>query len=138
MCKADDDRRGRGHDEVPQIMATALREAGIAEVAISIIADEQEAVEHALQLAEPDDLVMVFGDAITRCWKQITQFNREPGVEGKAEPSAASTTYVAKAPKVVPMLDSGEPDPFVLDAGMTLVSDERGVRIEEVVSEDSD
>ncbi len=41
-------------------------------------------------------------------------------------------------PKVTPMMDSGEPDPFVLEAGMTLVKDDRGVRIVEEVSEDSD
>lgn len=132
ICKADDDRRGRGHDEVPQMIAAALREAGVPDSAIQIIADEQAAIDAALEQAEPDDLVMVFGDAITRCWKQITQYNREgdaPTVTGKESP---------KQPKVTPMMDTGEPDPFVLDEGMKLVKDERGVRIVETLDEESD
>jgi len=132
ICKADDDRRGRGHDEVPQIIAKALREAGVAESAIQIIADEQEAIDAALALAEPDDLVMIFGDAITRCWKQITQYNR-----GSDVPVATKKT-ITDQPKIIPMMDTGEPDPFVLDAGMKLVKDERGVRIVETLDEESD
>jgi len=133
ICKADDDRRGRGHDEVPQMMAAALKEAGIPESAIQVIADEQAAIEAALVLAEPDDLVMVFGDAITRCWKQITQYNRE----GDSAVSKDKATTV-KQPKITPMMDNGEPDPFVLDEGMKLVKDERGVRIVETLDEESD
>lgn len=133
VCKADDDRRGRGHDEVPQMIAAALREAGVPDSAIKVIADEQEAIDAALELAEPDDLVMVFGDAITRCWKQITQYNREGDV-----PTATDKETTAKQPKVIPMMDSGEPDPFVLDEGMKLVKDERGVRIVETQDEESD
>ncbi|HYE52373.1 MAG TPA: hypothetical protein VEB20_22445, partial [Azospirillaceae bacterium] len=30
-------------------------------------------------LARPDDLVLVFGADITRCWKQIIYFQRTPG-----------------------------------------------------------
>lgn len=133
ICKADDDRRGRGHDEVPVMIAAALREAGVADSAIQVIADEQEAIDAALALAEPDDLVMVFGDAITRCWKQITQYNRE----GEILVSGGNDA-VAKQPKVTPMMDNGEPDPFVLDEGMKLVKDERGVRIVETLDEESD
>ena len=134
ICKADDNRRGRGHDEAPQIMAAALREAGIAESAIQIIADEQEAIEAGLKAAEPDDLLLIFGDAITRSWKQITQFNRD-GEETAIDPSTQSKVSQSK---VIPMMDSGEPDPFVLDEGMKLVKDERGVRIVEESGEDSD
>jgi cyanophycin synthetase len=138
ICKADDDRRGRGDDEVPQMIAAALREAGVADEAIIIIPDEQEAIDQALAKAEPDDLLLIFGDAITRSWKQITRFNREPNADDELEDVVDSTKNATKPPKVVPMLDSGEADPFVLEAGMKLVKDERGVRIEATDSEDSD
>ena len=133
ICKADDNRRGRGIDETPQMIAGALKEAEVDEKNIIVIADEQEAIDHALKLAEADDLVLIFGDAITRCWKQITSFNnadKEAAVDVKE--------HAEDVPKVTPMLDSGEPDPFVLEDGMTLVKDERGVRIVEEVSEESD
>ncbi|MEH6457358.1 MAG: Mur ligase family protein, partial [Cocleimonas sp.] len=133
ICKADDDRRGRDIDEAPQIIAKALKEAGVDASKIIVIADEQEAIDHALKAAEPDDLVLVFGDAITRCWKQITTFNNTNNtiVSNEKRPTE-------DVPKVTPMMDSGEPDPFVLEAGMTLVKDERGVRIVEDISEESD
>ena len=133
ICKADDNRRGRGVDEVPQMIADALKKSGVDESKIFVIADEQEAIDHSLKIAEADDLVLIFGDAITRCWKQITSFNnadKEAAVDVKE--------HAEDIPKVTPMLDSGEPDPFVLEDGMTLVKDERGVRIVEEVSEESD
>jgi cyanophycin synthetase len=36
------------------------------------------------------------------------------------------------------MLDTDETNPFMLDAGMKLVKDERGIRIVETLDEDSD
>ena len=39
--------------------------------AISIIPDEQEAIDAALRMGRPGDLVLVFADALTRSWKQI-------------------------------------------------------------------
>ena len=133
ICKADDDRRGRAPDETPQMIAAALRESGVPDTAIQVIADEQEAINAALDAAEPDDLVIIFGDAITRCWKQITKYNRE------GDDLAIRQTEVRSAePKVTPMMQSDEQNPFVLDAGMKLVTDERGVRLVETLDEESD
>ena len=42
-----------------------------------MIPDEQMAVDTALREAQPGDLVLMFGDAITRTWKQIIQFRPE-------------------------------------------------------------
>ena len=71
VCKRDDNRRGRGWDEVPKRMAAVLREQGVTEDAIAIVPDEQQAVAAGLAMAQPGDLVLIFGDDITRCWKQI-------------------------------------------------------------------
>lgn len=74
VCRRDDSLRGRDGDEVPRIIAKALQEAGVPESALSIIPDEQDAVDAALRMGQPGDLLLVFADALTRTWKQITKF----------------------------------------------------------------
>lgn len=54
------------------MLRDALIEADVPDQAIRTIPDEAEAVAAALALAEPEDLVLVFGDNIARCWGQIT------------------------------------------------------------------
>ncbi len=74
ICRRDDSLRDRAPDEVPRIQAQALRAAGVPDRAISIIPDEQEAVEAALRMGEAGDLLLIFADALVRSWKQITKF----------------------------------------------------------------
>ncbi|HYC02776.1 MAG TPA: cyanophycin synthetase [Azospirillaceae bacterium] len=81
ICKRDDSLRGRGPTEVPDILRTALLEKGVGDEQIRIIPEEEKAVDTALSSARPDDLVLVFGADITRCWKQIIYFRREPGTD---------------------------------------------------------
>jgi cyanophycin synthetase len=88
ICRRDDGLRGRDGDEVPRIIADALRGLGVSEDAISIIPDEQQAVEAALRMGRPGDLILVFADALTRSWKQITKFTPDgemPRAAAKAE-----------------------------------------------------
>ncbi len=124
ICKADDRRRGRGHDEIPQLLRRALIDAGTGEEMISIIPDEVEAVNTALEMAVPGDLVVIFGDDTTRCWKQIIYFNSD-GEETVAEATVAS---VMSEPSFEEVIDSDQ----------TLIRDERGVRLARELSEDSD
>ncbi|MDP6484904.1 MAG: hypothetical protein QGH70_13820, partial [Nitrospinota bacterium] len=49
---ADDNRRRRGDDEVPQMMKKTLIEKGIDEKFIMVIADEQDAINASLKKAE--------------------------------------------------------------------------------------
>jgi cyanophycin synthetase len=77
ICRRDDGRRGRGEEEVPHMLAAALREAGIPDDRITIIVDEQQAIEAALRMARPGDLVLIFADALARGWKQIVNFRPE-------------------------------------------------------------
>ena len=51
-----------------------MRAAGVPESAISIIPDEQQAIEAALRMGEAGDLLLIFADALVRSWKQITKF----------------------------------------------------------------
>ncbi len=83
ICRRDDGLRDRGPEEVPRLQAAALREAGVPEAAISIIPDEQQAIEAALNMGQPGDLVLIFADALVRSWKQITKF-KPAGVAARA------------------------------------------------------
>jgi cyanophycin synthetase len=124
IFRRDDDRRGRGADEVPNLMAAALADAGIPTDRYQVIVDEVAAVGAALELARPGDLLTVFGDNITRTWKQIIYFDN-PESEGSAAPDEALHE---------PLTGAEEPAPFVevverhLD-GAVIIADERGVRL---------
>jgi cyanophycin synthetase len=97
VCRRDDNLRDRAPDEVPRLIAAALREAGVPDTAISIVPDEQEAIDAALHMGRAGDLLLVFADALTRSWKQITKFRPAP------PPSAAGAgTGVADAVEFAP------------------------------------
>ena len=74
ICRRDDDLRNRAPDEVPRIQSAALQDLGVPASAISIIPDEQEAIDAGLNMAQPGDLLLVFADALVRSWKQIIKF----------------------------------------------------------------
>ena len=118
ICRRDDQLRDRAPEEVPRILAQALREAGVPESRIEIIPDEREAIEAALRMGEAGDLLLVFADHLTRSWKQIIKFR--PAGSG-AEPSAAGT------PSPVPALVERPPEASLLSLE-GLIRDERGLR----------
>jgi cyanophycin synthetase len=78
ICRRDDSLRERAPDEVPRLQAAQLRRRGVPESAISVIPDEQEAIDAALNMGQPGDLLLIFADALIRSWKQIIKF-RPPG-----------------------------------------------------------
>ncbi|MCH7538335.1 MAG: cyanophycin synthetase [Proteobacteria bacterium] len=116
ICKCDDNRRGRGVDEVAVMLKNKLLEKGISADQIEVVPDEQEATARGLESASSGDLVLVLGDNIKRTWKQIIYFNSS----AKVEDSGRKTTAVMDLP------DTGD---FSLDADLEIISDERGVRI---------
>jgi len=121
ICKADDHRRGRGPDEVPQMIKAELMSKGVVESAISVIPDEVEAVNAGLEMAEAGDLLMIFGDDSARCWKQIIYHN------------ASDERNMAEAPAIA------KPDfEEMFDTDQSLIRDERGVRLARDVDEESD
>jgi cyanophycin synthetase len=130
ICKADDDRRGRGHNEVPTLIANVLKEQNIDENNIIIIPDEVAAIDKALAMAAQNDLVMIFGDAVTRCWKQVINFGDKSSRQFVKKEEPIQT--------VVSMLETNVPDSFVLEDGMNIVEDERGVRVVSNFNEDND
>ncbi|MBT2745082.1 MULTISPECIES: cyanophycin synthetase [unclassified Lysobacter] len=117
ICRRDDSLRGRDGDEVPRIIAKALMARGVTEATISIIPDEQQAVEAALRLGQTGDLVLVFADALARSWKQIIHFQPEGVV--------AAVAQRAELPPLEPALDEAA---FAAMEGV--VRDERGLVFE--------
>jgi len=66
ICRCDDDRRGRGKDEIAVMLKNKLLEEGISADQIDVIPNEQEAVSRALEMAQTGDLILVLGDHIKR------------------------------------------------------------------------
>jgi cyanophycin synthetase len=119
ICRRDDNLRDRAGDEVPRIHAAELKAAVVSDSAISIIPDEQEAIDAALRMGRQGDLLLVFADALTRSWKQIIKFRPEgtSAPERTALPRPA-TPLVAESSLETPAFTSLE----------GLIRDERGIR----------
>lgn len=106
------------------MLRQALMENGVDETAITVIPDEVEAVNAGLGMAAPGDLLVIFGDDTTRCWKQIIYFNA-PGDQPKPKGASATRQPVATFEDM-------------FDTDQTLIRDERGVRLARDISENAD
>lgn len=116
ICRCDDNRRGRGDDEVATMLKNRLLESGISNDRIEVIPDEQEANTRALEMAEPGDLILMLGDNTTRTWKQIIYFNSGTRTDTGSNKSTAT-------------IDLPESIGFEMPEDLEIISDERGVRI---------
>ena len=116
ICRCDDNRRGRGPDEVAVMLKNKLLEEGVTADRIDVIPDEQEAISKALEMAEQGDLILALGDNVTRGWKQIIYFNSE----AKGDDVAKKATVTIELPIT---------DDFSIDDDVEIISDGRGVRI---------
>jgi cyanophycin synthetase len=85
-----------------------------------VIPDEQEAIDAALRMGLPGDLLLIFADALVRSWKQIIRFRPE-GTPAQAVPRAPESVVAAAVTDASPesLL------PLSLDG---LIRDERGIR----------
>ncbi|HWA14996.1 MAG TPA: cyanophycin synthetase, partial [Gemmatimonadales bacterium] len=118
IVRRDDSLRGRKPDEVPHMLRNALRAGGVPPEQIEVIPDEVTAVDHALTIARPGDLLLIFADAITRTWKQVISFH----------PANAPVSDRPSRPVIIEAPVVSEP----LPAQDSLVRDARGVRIKRV------
>ena len=103
-------------------MEQVLLERGVSPDQISVIPNEPEAVDYALNLAQRDDLLLIFGDDCTRCWKQIIRH----GEDGDAEPTPAiepATDFGLSLPMHSTVIELPEGE---------LIHDARGVRLARV------
>ncbi len=143
----DDNRRGRGNSEVPELLRDGLIANGVAEKDIEVIPDEVAAIDAALNMGEMGDLLMIFGDNISRSWKQIIYFNRdleeasddEPEEEQEKTQALVSETLQSDPlADATPVEDAPEVPESVLLGGMRMIRDSRGVRLAVEEVEDSD
>ena len=125
VCKADSNRRGRGDDEIPQLVRKYLLELGVDENNITVIAEEEAAVDFALDNAEEGDLLVITADDLTRTWKQIINLNSDK--QETKETIPGTKVFVQEKAKR-----------FVLDQDEELIIDERGVRLASSDVEDAD
>ncbi|MGQ0802095.1 MAG: cyanophycin synthetase [Pseudomarimonas sp.] len=124
ICRRDDALRGRDGDEVPKIQSRRLKAKGILDDAISVIPDEQDAIEAALQMGQAGDLVLIFADALVRSWKQVIKFRPEGAPEPAAQPAAVVAAPVMSEAS---LSERATIDPLAGYEG--LIIDERGVRL---------
>ena len=103
---------------MPELLRDELLAAGVRSEQVDVVPEEAAAVDHALRIAQPGDLLLIFGDNVTRGWKQIINFTPAPDVETAAKPKV-----VAPDPSDLPSFSEG--DLLLQD----LVRDERGVRL---------
>jgi cyanophycin synthetase len=125
VCKADINRRGRGHDEIPQLIRSYLIECGIDDSNIWVVAEEEEAVNHALAIAQAGDLLVITADDLQRTWKQIINLNSDKREVKETIPG--TKVFVPERAKR-----------YVLDQDEELIIDERGVRLASSEPEDGD
>ena len=69
-----DDLRGRELDEVPRLIRDALLANGVAEANITVVPEEERAVDTALRMARAGDFLTLFIYEIDRAWSQVTTF----------------------------------------------------------------
>jgi cyanophycin synthetase len=77
-------------------------------------------------MAREGDLLVIFGDEIRRCWKQVANYEVGESGRGKASEESAVQTIVEE-----------DPEAFVIDPETEIIRDDRGVRIARV-DEESD
>ena len=118
ICRRDDQLRGRRPDEVPQLLREALLANGVPAEDILVIPSEEAATDAALREADPGDLLLIFGDSITRTWKQIIQFRPE---------AAAAPAEQRRVSRPEPVLAAVAP--VLEDHRREFKRDSRGVRI---------
>ncbi|HEX6902947.1 MAG TPA: cyanophycin synthetase [Thermoanaerobaculia bacterium] len=97
ILREDDHLRGRKSGESGELVRRGLLEAGFPAERVSPgIYGEEEAIQRALETAQPGDLLVIFGDKLERTWKQIVGFGRSDGAP------------LGPAPVTAPVFDPGE------------------------------
>jgi cyanophycin synthetase len=72
VIREDDNTRGRKSGEIADILATSATEGGLDAENVSIVLDEMEAVQKALELSGKTDLVVLMVDKPAQVWEMLT------------------------------------------------------------------
>ena len=99
ILREDDNLRGRKPGESGEMVRRGLLAAGFPPDRITPeVYKEEEAVQHALETAQPGDLLVVFGDKLSRVWSQIVSFGRPAEFPVGPAPVAAPVFDPAEGP----------------------------------------
>jgi cyanophycin synthetase len=126
------------------MLAEGLRAGGIGDDRITVIVDEQQAIEAALRMARAGDLLLIFADALARGWKQITNFRPDASALVVPAPRAARSVprqavleegpaddtepaRMSTAPVTAPIVSTPPARWNVASDDIILMRDERGV-----------
>jgi len=106
ILREDDRLRGRQPGETGALVRQGLVAAGFPAERISAeIYGEEEAVQRALETAQPGDLLVIFGDKLGRDWEQIVSFGRAPDAAAEHVPLAPIFSG-EEPPLVSPVLEA--------------------------------
>jgi cyanophycin synthetase len=98
LLREDDDRRGRAPGEIGALLRRGLVAAGLPPESIAPeVYSEEAAVDLALASASAGDLVVIFGDKLSRTWDQIVRLGAS-----HAAATAAPPAPLAASPAPVP------------------------------------
>ncbi|HSU82538.1 MAG TPA: Mur ligase family protein, partial [Thermoanaerobaculia bacterium] len=109
LLREDDRLRGRKPGETGELLRKGLLSAGFPadRIADGIYA-EQQAVQSALETAQPGDLLVIFGDDLDRTWHQIVTFGRPAGSPPIPAP-AAVPVFSGDEPPLASAIFAAEP-----------------------------
>jgi cyanophycin synthetase len=111
LLREDDNRRGRKPGEVGDLLRRGLHDAGFpADRIAEQVYTEEEAVQRALETAQPGDLLVIFGDKLERCWQQIVSFGRPAGAPAESIP--VSSVFAAGNEGFTPLPAILAPEPM--------------------------
>jgi cyanophycin synthetase len=85
IAKEDRDRRGRAPGEAAALLCDGARAAGLSTEKILTVLREDEAIDRALGLAEPADLVVIFADEPSAAWKRVIYWGTDRSQADKVE-----------------------------------------------------
>jgi cyanophycin synthetase len=85
IAKEDRDLRGRPAGEAAELLCAGARAAGLANDKVLAVLREDEAIEHALAMAEPADLVVIFADEPAAAWKRVIYWGTDRSKAESAE-----------------------------------------------------
>ena len=117
ILRRDDNARGRGDREVPELLQKGLIANGFPADKLTILTHEVAALQDALDRCKPGDLLLVFCDKVTRSWKQIIYHHQQQGGRPPVEEQEPAGVSAQPVDDEAPLSASG------------LVRDERGVRL---------
>jgi cyanophycin synthetase len=126
FLRSDDDPRGREPGAMPALLREVLEACGVPGEHIRCFDTEEPAVDAALAAAAPGDLLVIFGDDCTRCWKQIIYLGDASRPQQREPAAALAAPPPAPRPVASPAVDQAEPPPW--EPPGSLIRDHRGVR----------